>query len=541
MKRPIKLRRYLVRFTSHDLPQVFTDVLVIGTGVAGLSVALEASQAADVLIVTKGQASDGCTNEAQGGIAAAVGAGDSPRDHFEDTIRAGMGLCDEGAVRILTEEAPARIRELMDLGVAFDRAEDERLSFTREGGHRRARILHANGDATGAATEAALLERARQAHPLRVMEHTFAVDLLTVNRACLGALTWSPLHGLMVVRAKQTILATGGSGRLYRETTNPPVATGDGLAIAYRAGAQLQDLEFVQFHPTALYVAGASRALISESLRGEGAVLRNRNGERFMERYHPDGGLAPRDAVSRAIIEEMKRTGYTHVYLDITHKTREYLESRFPTITGLCDRFGLDVAEDLVPVRPAAHYHVGGVKVDENGRTSVERLFACGEVACTGVHGANRLGSNSLLEGLVFGRRAGAAAAAACQATPEEAPLHEVQSRPEEPAYGSLNLADVENSLRSLMWRSAGVERHGPGLDEAAELVAFWCRYVMDKEFHQPDGWRLQNMLTVARLIVTSARRREESRGVHYRTDFPEPSEQWRRHMIVSSSDEELP
>jgi len=546
MSKPPRLRRYLARFDSYEVPQIFTDVLVIGSGIAGLSAALEACKRCSVLMVTKGAVTDGCTNVAQGGIACAIAQGDSPRDHFEDTLQAGAGLCDEEAVRIVTEEAPVRIRELLELGVAFDhvgQGDDDggrrRFSFTLEGGHRRARILHADGDATGAAVEAALVSRAREHESLHVLENTFAVDLLTVDGSCHGALIWNLMHGLMMVRAKRTILATGGCGRLYRESTNPAVATGDGVAMAYRSGATLQDLEFVQFHPTALYVAGAARALISESLRGEGAVLRNRDGEAFMQRYHPDADLAPRDVVSRSIMEEMKRTGHTHVYLDATHRSRSYLESRFPTITGLCDQFGLNIAEDFVPVRPAAHYQIGGVAADGNGRSTVDNLFACGEVACTGVHGANRLGSNSLLEGLVYGRRAGAAAGAACEGITEEAPLRRIQSHTQEPAYGSLNLTDVENSLRSLMWRSAGVERNQRGLDEARELIAFWCRYVMDKEFDRPEGWQLQNMLTAARLIVMSARRREESRGAHYRTDFPDASDNWRRHIVVSSSDQE--
>ncbi len=538
MRKPLKLRRYLVHFSSHNLPQIFTDVLVVGSGIAGLSAALEACEGCSVLIVTKGAATDGCTNEAQGGIAAAVAAGDSAREHFEDTVQAGVGLCDESAVRILTDEAPSRIEELTNLGVAFDRT-GSRLLFTREGGHRRARILHANGDATGAAIETALVARASEQGRVRLLKNTFAIDLLTVNGECHGALIWDASHGLMMIRAKQTILASGGCGRVYRETTNPAVATGDGLAMAFRAGVALQDMEFVQFHPTALYVAGASRWLISESLRGEGAVLRNRDGERFMPRYHPDGELAPRDLVSRSIIEEMKRTHHTHVFLDVTHQSRRHLQARFPTITGLCDRFGLNIAEDLIPVRPAAHYHIGGVVVDEEGRAGIENLFACGEVASAGVHGANRLGSNSLLEGLVYGRRAGAAAAGACEALRQEPPLHTIQGLPQEPAYGSLNLTDVENSLRSLMWRSAGVERNQRDLDEAMDMITFWCRYVMDKEFDRPQGWQLQNMLTVTRLIVMSARQREESRGVHYRTDFPADSDRWRRHIVISNTGEE--
>jgi len=538
MSKPLKLRRHLVHFSSHNLPQIFTDVLVIGSGVAGLSAAMEASGACSVLIVTKAGLKDGCTNAAQGGIAVAFDKGDSPEAHFEDTVRAGGGLCNEHAVRILTQEAPRRIEQLMELGVKFDRTGSQ-LSFTREGGHRRARILHANGDATGAAIEAALADRLGEHERLSVIENTFVIDLLTANAECHGALIWNAAHGLMMVRARQTILATGGSGQLYRETTNPSVVTGDGLAMAFRAGAALQDLELVQFHPTALYVAGAARWLISEALRGEGAVLRNRRGERFMGRYHPDGELAPRDTVSRSIIQEMKGTGHTHVYLDVTQMSRRHLAARFPTITELCDRFGLNIAEDQIPVRPAAHYQIGGVGVDEHGRTNLANLLCCGEVACTGAHGANRLGSNSLLEGLVFGRRAGAAATGACEKAEQLPSLHTIQGLPQEPAYRSLNLADVENSLKSLMWRSVGVERNQRDLDEAMETITSWCRYVMDKEFAEPRGWLLQNMLTVARVTAMCARQREESRGVHYRTDFPETSDNWRRHIVVTNTEQE--
>lgn len=538
MRRPLKLRRYLVHFSSHNLPQVFTDVLVIGSGVAGISAALEAVSAGSVLVVTKAGVRDGCTNQAQGGIAGALHPDDTPQDHFADTIDAGCGLCDDEAVRILTGEGPERIRELMRLGVEFDRTDGD-LSFTREGGHRRPRILHCNGDATGAAIEAVLAQHVRRHDQVGLYDETFVIDLLTHEGVCHGALIWSPDRGLMMVRAKQTILATGGCGRLYRETTNPSVATGDGLAMALRAGAELQDLEFVQFHPTALYVAGASRALISESLRGEGAVLRNRAGKRFMPDYHPDAELAPRDTVSRCIVQEMKRTGDAYVLLDVTGKSRPQLEERFPTITRLCDEFELDVAEDMIPVRPAAHYQVGGVVVDMDGRTSVENLLACGEVACTGVHGANRLGSNSLLEGLVFGHRVGACAARTCHQMEEAPPVRALQGLPQEPAYGRLNLTDVENSLRSVMWRSVGVERNEEDLDEALDMITFWCRYVMDKEFKEPEGWQLQNMLAVSRLIAMCARQRTESRGVHYRIDHPEPSKHWQRHIIMSKSGEE--
>ncbi len=538
MRKPLRLRRYLVHFSSHNIPQVFTDVLVLGSGIAGAGAVLALPEDVSVLVVTKGGLCEGSTSEAQGGVAAAVAEGDSPRAHFEDTLEAGCGLCSEEAVRLVTDEGPRRIDELVRMGVPFDR-ENSGFALTREGGHRSARVIHAHGDATGLAIAQTMARHLRERGSTRVFEDTFALDLLTLDGVCHGALIWNRAHGLMMVRAKQTILATGGCGRVYRETTNPPVVTGDGIAMAFRAGASLQDMEFVQFHPTTLYVAGASRALISETVRGEGGVLRNRDGERFMPGYHPDGDLAPRDVVSRSIIEEMKRTQHTNVYLDVREMSAEYLESRFPTITGLCRRFGLDVPSDLIPVRPAAHYMIGGVRTDLDGGTDIANLLACGEVACTGLHGANRLGSNSLLEGLAFGHRCARTAMEGLERMAEPLSVHALQGLPQEPAYGSLNLDDVQNSLQSLMWRDVGVMRSGGQLDEALEMITFWCRYVMDKEFDDPQGWQLQNMLTVSRLVVMFARQRQESRGVHYRTDFPDTSPDWRRHIVISNTAQE--
>ncbi len=538
MIKPLRLRRYLVHFSSHNIPQVFTDVLVLGSGIAGLSAVLGLSETVSVLLVTKGDLGEGCTSEAQGGIATAISHDDSPQAHFEDTVEAGCGLGNEEAVRLVTNEGRERIEDLARMGVHFDRVGGE-LALTREGGHHRARILHADGDATGLAIVRALSEHVLQRPNVEVFEGTFALDLLTLDGVCHGALVWNSAHGLMMVRAKQTVLATGGCGRTYRETTNPSVATGDGVAMAFRAGASLQDMEFVQFHPTTLYIAGASRALISEAVRGEGGVLRNRDGERFMPDYHPDGDLAPRDIVSRSILEEMKRTQHTNVYLDVRSMSSDYVESRFPTISRQCRRFGLDLPKDLIPVRPSAHYMIGGVRTDLANRTDIVNLLACGEVACTGLHGANRLGSNSLLEGLVFGHRCAQTATANLAQMTEPLSVHALQGLPQEPAYGNLNLTDVENSLRSLMWRSAGVMRSGDRLDDALEMITFWCRYVMDKEFDNPHGWELQDMLTVARLIVMFACQREESRGVHYRTDFPESSPHWRRHIVIANTGED--
>jgi len=537
MIQPLRLRRYLVHYSSYNTPQIFTDVLLIGSGVAALATLLELPDDVSALVVTKGDLCSGSTPDAQGGVAAAIDPTDSPDDHFADTVEVGCGLCDEDAVRVVTGEAPERIDALIGRGVEFDRRGSD-YALTREGGHSRARILHANGDATGRAIEDVLVARAGERPRTNVLEQTFALDLLTLDSACHGALVWNRDRGLMMVRAKVTVLAAGGCGRVYRETTNPPVVTGDGLAMAMRAGAAMQDLEFMQFHPTVLYVAGASRALMSESVRGEGGLLVNREGERFMLRYHDAAELAPRDVVSRSIIAEMRRTQHTSVYLDMRSMSADFLETRFPTITALCRRFGLEPSEDLIPVRPAAHYMVGGVRTDLEGRTTIGNLLACGEVACTGLHGANRLGSNSLLEGLVFGRRCARTAARALADMPEPLAVHAMQGLPEEPTYGRLNIEDVRNSLRSTMWRNAGVLRSQESLDEALEMITFWCRYIMDKEFETPAGWELQNMLAVARLITTSARQREESRGVHYRSDFPETDPSWRRHIVIANTGE---
>lgn len=338
----------------------------------------------------------------------------------------------------------------------------------------------------------------------------------------------------MLIWAQAVVLATGGLGQVYRETTNPRVATGDGFALAYRAGAVLTDVEFVQFHPTTLYVAGASRALISETLRGEGGVLRNQRGERFMPKYHDLAELAPRDVVSRSIVQEMQATGDTKVYLDLTHLSAEHLQARFPMIWQLCQSFDIDISKDLIPVRPSAHYMVGGVRTDHDAATSIQRLYAVGEVACTGLHGANRLGSNSLLEGLVFGRRAGQAVRRCLTNGAVRLPLRAVRSVLTAPTRGQIDLTDVANSLRSLMWRAVGIERQEPHLETAEETIDFWCGYVMDKEFMDPSGWEIQNMLTVAKLLVHSARVRTESRGVHYRTDYPEPDDaHWLRHLEI--------
>src|SRR5687767_5346547 len=428
---PLTQRRYLVPFKASRLPQQFTDVLIIGGGVAGLRAAIAASESAEVLLLTKDTIDQSNTWYAQGGIAAVLQPTDSIESHINDTKIGGAGLCDDEAVRITVEEGPQRVLELLDWGINFDKKQGNPhdLAFTREGGHSFARILHAYGDATGRELAQTLINTVRARENVRVSERSFAIDLLTdgddapaparsgraegpqsSTRRCIGALAL--INGtLNVIWAKRTILASGGAGQLYRESTNPPIATADGHAMAYRAGAAMQDMEMVQFHPTTLYVAGSSRALITEAVRGEGAYLVDRNGKRFMKDYHESAELAPRDVVSRAIVEQIRKTHFTHVYLDVRHLPNPQFRERFPQLARLLDEFGIDASKDLIPIHPAAHYMIGGIDVDGWGRSSLPGLYAVGEASCTGLHGANRLGSNSLLEGLAFGARAGAEAA----------------------------------------------------------------------------------------------------------------------------------
>ena len=533
MHKHLENRRYLAQFDSHSLPHVFTDVLIIGGGVAGLRTALEVPRSRDVLVLLKDGLEDSNTQQAQGGVAAVLSEGDSIEEHVADTVNVGQGLCDEEAVGMLVGKGPACVRELIEWGARFDLT-DGRLDQAREGGHSHARVLHAHGDATGAELCRTLINVIRKAERVKLWEHNYVVDLIMDDGCCRGAVVWQQDRGCLLVWAHVVVLATGGLGKLYRETTNPKGATGDGIALAYRAGATLRDMEFVQFHPTTLYVAGASRALISETLRGEGGLLRNRMGERFMSDYHPLAELAPRDIVSRAILHQMQATDDTKVYLDLTHLSAQHVRKRFPMIHQLCMSFDIDIGKDLIPVRPSAHYMIGGVRTDRSAATDVEGLYAVGEVACTGVHGANRLGSNSLLEGLVFGWSCGQALLHQLAETAGAPRPRMVRSVLEAPTRGQIDLKDVENSLQSLMWRAAGIERESSHLETAEETIDFWCGYIMDKEFGAPQGWRVQNMLTVAKLMVHAARRRTESRGVHFRTDFPErDDEHWLRHIDI--------
>lgn len=505
-----------------------TDFLIIGSGVAGLRAAIELAPHGDVLIVTKDVPSESSTEYAQGGIAVALSDEDEVGIHYEDTLKAGDGLCREEAVRVLVSEGPERILELISWGAEFDTV-GSKLDFTLEAAHSRKRVLHARGDATGKELERVLLAKVRSMPSVRRLPFTTCVDLIMEGGRCIGAYLLRDRQ-MMPFTAKAVILATGGAGQVYSVTTNPQVATADGFAIAYRAGAVLEDMEFVQFHPTALYLPAAPHFLLSEALRGEGGILRNINKERFMEKYHPQAELAPRDIVSRAIVTEMHRTGSDHIYLDMTHLNAEFVKQRFPSIYSTCLRYGIDMTSQLVPVSPAAHYIMGGVKTDIDGRTTIKGLYAAGEVACTGVHGANRLASNSLLEGLVYGKRAGYSAVSDT-ASLKEAPKTEKML---ETVYHTIPAHDeIRGELRRLMWDKVGIIRCGDSLSDAMEKLKKWA-YILDKTFFTRRELELKNMLQTAILITEAALQRKGSIGAHYRTDFPSKGEDWQRHIALS-------
>lgn len=522
--------RYLVPFHPKKVPHYFADILIIGGGLAGFRAALAIDPSLSVVVITKESLGQSSSNYAQGGIAGVLDPEDRFENHIEDTLRAGGDFCHRDVVEMVVREAPRRINELIAWGADFDREAGD-LALGREGGHSHHRIVHAMGDATGREIMRVVIQQVRERPNIEIWSDTFILDLLTHEGVCRGALAWNPRHGKTLVWSKQTILCTGGVGQVFRETTNPSVATGDGLAIAWRAGAVVRDMEFMQFHPTVLYIAGSSRTLITEAVRGEGAYLRDRNGVRFMPEYDPRAELAPRDVVSQAIVQQMERTQAPCVYLDMSHLPAEQVRARFPGIAKVCAEFNLDIARDRIPVRPGAHYMVGGCVVDRAARTTVPNLWAAGEVTSSGLHGANRLASNSLLEGLVFGAYAGEGASAAALGMADElrglALSNEPLDFPQEP----LVVDDILNSLKSLMWRDAGIRRDREHLIEAAQSIDEWCRYVLPRQFQQPQGWQLQNMLTVARLMVEAALVREESRGVHYRGDFPDTDPAWKCHL----------
>jgi len=521
--------RYLVRFAPKRIQHVFADVAVVGGGIAGLRAALEVPTSLSTLVVTKDKVQLSNSSWAQGGIAAVTSPDDKFEDHVADTLRAGAGLCDPAVVEHVVREAPKAIDDLLRYGAKFD------PDIAMEGGHSFPRILHALGDATGWEIMRAIISRAQQLANVTIWDRTFTLDLLTDDSGCRGVLVNRPRLGSIAIWAKQTVLASGGAGMIYRETTNPPVATGDGMAAAYRAGAELRDMEFMQFHPTVLYVAGSSRFLISEAVRGAGAYLRDKDGHRFMPDEDDRAELATRDVVAQAIWRTMERTQHPNVYLDLSHLDPAKVRAHFPAIEKVCREFGLDITTDPIPVRPGAHYMIGGVTTDLTGQTTLPGLWAAGEVSSTGLHGANRLASNSLLEGLVFGAECGRRAGAAAAGMPDTFTVPAVAATFEpETAGGTLDVADLTSSLRSLMVRNMGIRRDAKHLAEAERQAAFWGRYALRREFDSRPGWELQNLLTVARLMIWGAIHRTESRGVHFRADFPQRDDAaWSRHLAV--------
>lgn len=513
-----------------------SDFLVIGSGIAGVRAAVDLAGAGDVALLTKADPSESNTGWAQGGIAAAVGPDDHPDSHFADTMAAGDGLSVPDAVRVLVDEGPRYVRELVEWGVQFDRDADGRLALAREAAHAVRRVLHAT-DATGRELGRALWERAQTLPRLHVRNHARVVALIVEEGRCVGARFVEGTGSQFVeheVRADAVLLATGGAGQVFHETTNPAIATGDGLLLAWLAGARVADLEFVQFHPTALAVPGYARTLLSEALRGEGARLVNHAGEAFMARYDEAADLAPRDRVSRALIMEMRRTGHP-VYLSLQHLDGADLHRRFPTASAVCRRVGLDLARDPIPVSPAVHYVMGGVETDVWGRSSVPGLLAAGEVACTGVHGANRLASNSLLEGLVFGARAAEAMQQSPQAGHLAGPVREARSERRDHAPTRV---PTEDEVRRLMWDDVGLIREGAGLERAVAALDGFAAALAQSSPPAGAHASLASLVTVGRLIARAALRRTESRGGHYRSDYPRRDDvHWSAHVAERRQD----
>jgi L-aspartate oxidase len=506
------------------------DSIIAGSGIAGLYAALLAREHGSVLVLTKGSIEESNTRYAQGGIAAALGPDDSPDLHLRDTIEAGAGLVDEEAARVLVSEAAERIGDLVRFGVPFDTDGGE-VALGREGAHSRSRILHAGGDATGAHIELSLASLARLSR-IDIKEHCLVEEIAVENGRAAGVVTLDTRSNVReTFEGRAVVLATGGCGQLYRVTTNPEVATGDGVAVAYRAGAEVMDMEFIQFHPTALRLPGVPVFLISEAVRGEGGLLKDAQGRRFMPEYDERAELAPRDIVARAIHTELVKSGSDCVYLDVTHLPPERVSARFPQIYRYCLEHGLDITKQPVPVSPAAHYMMGGVRTNVWGETTLPGLYACGECACTGVHGANRLASNSLLETVVFAHRVVDRARAAGE-TPAAAPrsadavaLPAAQRR-ESPPPG-------RPALQELLWEEAGIVRDGETLRHACATLSAWQAAL--PEPNGRPGHELANLLLCGRLVAEAALLREESRGAHYRRDFPQPRDAWRRHLVFRS------
>ena len=522
--------------------QSYYDYIIIGSGIAGLNTALLAAEHGSVLVVTKGRVDDCNSRYAQGGIAAAIGPGDSATLHRRDTLEAGAGLCDPAAVEILTSRGPDSIASLIQWGVPFDTIHGQ-ISLGKEGAHSVPRILHAGGDATGKHIEDTLAGRVRSSARITVLEYTHAIRICVDNGMVTGVEVidsgaGEKEGGARVLHSAVVVVSAGGAGQLYRYSTNPDVATGDGVALAYLAGAEVMDMEFYQFHPTALWLEGAPTFLLSEAMRGEGAILRNAEGNTFMADYHPMADLAPRDVVAQAIAAEMERADGKPALLDISHLPAATVTSRFPTIYAECRQYGLDITREAIPVAPAAHYMMGGVRIDTWGRTNVSGLYACGETACAAVHGANRLASNSLLDTLVFSRRL---VDATTGNAPERLRYDDAESRNDlrmDLTNRAMVCATVpergRETLQELMWRNVGIARNGTRLLLSARILNLWQRTMPPPETVQ--DYELRNMLVVARLITEAALNRRESRGAHLREDFAAPSSEWKRHIVIGAA-----
>jgi L-aspartate oxidase len=526
--------RHLINLAQYHPAVEISDVIVVGSGIAGLSVAIKVGSFANVRLVTKSVLQESATWYAQGGIAAALNHQDNWRLHFQDTIRAGQGLCDPQAVELVVKEAPAMIRELAEMGAIFDMKQGK-LSLATEGGHCRARVVHAGGDATGAEVERSLVKSVKESQRVTVHERTLVVDILRDgDGSCCGVAAMDASSGeLRIYLARVVVLATGGVGQMYQFTSNPSVCTGDGIAMAYRAGAIISDMEFVQFHPTVFQTKRGESFLITEAVRGEGAFLRDQKGDRFMLGKHPLAELGPRDVVVREIVEVMERGGTDHIYLDARHIARNVLEERFPTIVATLQESGVDPFTELIQVSPAAHYLIGGVKTNLDGETSVSRLYACGESACTGVHGANRLASNSLLEGLVFAKRIVESIRDSLSQLKPKMPQGSSEEIPS-PSGDISGIENKKNELKQVMVKKAGIVRDSEGLEEAETFIEEAIRSTpCSKDLRTVE---FINMLTSAWLTVKAAQLRCESRGVHLRRDYPYRDDiNWKKHILIDN------
>jgi len=527
--------RYLIPFNTDEIAHENYDVIIIGSGIAGVYTALQMDNRIKVAIITKETLDISNSVLAQGGIAVSLDKEDSPALHFKDTVYAGAGLCSEDTVWVLVNEAAENIEILQSYGVKFDLGEDHRLALSREAAHSKNRIIHV-GDATGKEVCDTLIHAVLKCKNVTIFERTFAIDIITEDKKCYGLLAFNEDSGEYKFFASDIVIcASGGYGQLYKYTTNPPVATGDGAVIAHRAGCELMDLEFIQFHPTVLYHPENKSFLISEAVRGEGAYLLDGSGKRFMQDYHTMAELAPRDVVSRAIFEHIQKTGETHVFLDITHKDAEFVRNRFPTIYSTCMNYGIDITKDRIPVAPAEHYCMGGIKTDEYGRTRIEGFYACGEAACNGIHGANRLASNSLLEGLVFGKRIGMEASRIILNRKERSVVKSLRSDPAVSETGPvINTEEMKKRLKKIMNDNVGIIRSEEKLSHALEQVIEMKTQIKGRLLVSIEQWELANMLSLSELVIKSALFRKESRGAHFRTDYPYTDDvNWKINTVI--------